>query len=82
MDESIDTRRVLLTFQPKTILMVYNFPLKSCKSCFYHRICLLYIMCMLKMRTVNDADGKTLARELTPLESIRDHNPKYLIMQS
>jgi predicted AAA+ superfamily ATPase len=29
--------------------------------------------------TVNDADGKTLARELTPLESIRDHNPKYLI---
>ena len=29
--------------------------------------------------TVNDADGKTLARELAPLESIRDHNPKYLI---
>lgn len=79
MDESIGTRRVLLTFQPKTILMVYNSPLKSC---IYHRICLLYIMCMLEMRTVNDADGKTLARELTPLESIRDHNPKYLIMQS
>ena len=29
--------------------------------------------------TVNDADGKTLTRELAPLESIRDHNPKYLI---
>ncbi len=29
--------------------------------------------------TVNDADGETLARELAPLESIRDHNPKYLI---
>ena len=29
--------------------------------------------------TVNDADGKTLARELAPLESIKDHNPKYLI---
>ena len=29
--------------------------------------------------TVNDADGKTLARELSPLESIKDHNPKYLI---
>ncbi len=29
--------------------------------------------------TVNDADGKTLARELAPLESIRDHNAKYLI---
>ena len=29
--------------------------------------------------TVNNADGKTLARELTPLENIRDHNPKYLI---
>ena len=29
--------------------------------------------------TVNDADGKTLARELAPLERIRDHNPKYLI---
>ena len=29
--------------------------------------------------TVNDADGKTLARELAPLENIRDHNPKYLI---
>ncbi len=29
--------------------------------------------------TVNDADGKTLARELAPLESIKDHNPKHLI---
>ena len=29
--------------------------------------------------TVIDADGKTLARELAPLESIKDHNPKYLI---
>lgn len=29
--------------------------------------------------TVNDAEGKTLARELAPLESIKDHNPKYLI---
>ena len=29
--------------------------------------------------TVNDADGKTLTRELAPLERIRDHNPKYLI---
>ena len=29
--------------------------------------------------TVVDADGKTLKRELTPLESIGDHNPKYLI---
>ena len=29
--------------------------------------------------TVNDADGKTLSRELAPLESIRHHNPKYLI---
>ena len=26
-----------------------------------------------------DADGKTLERELKPLESIRDHNPKYLL---
>jgi len=29
--------------------------------------------------TVNDTDGKTLARELSPLENIKDHNPKYLI---
>lgn len=29
--------------------------------------------------TVNDADGKTLARELSVLEKIKDHNPKYLI---
>ncbi|MBU9745623.1 ATP-binding protein [Lachnospiraceae bacterium ASD3451] len=29
--------------------------------------------------TVIDADGKTLERELKPLESIRDHNPKYLL---
>ena len=29
--------------------------------------------------TVNDADEKNLARELAPLESIKDHNPKYLI---
>ena len=29
--------------------------------------------------TVGDAEGKTLARELAPLKSIKDHNPKYLI---
>lgn len=29
--------------------------------------------------TVIDADGKTLERELAPLDSIRDHNPKYLL---
>ncbi|MBR2674033.1 MAG: ATP-binding protein [Mogibacterium sp.] len=29
--------------------------------------------------TVNDPDGKTLARELAPMESIKDHNPKYLL---
>ena len=29
--------------------------------------------------TVIDADGKTLERELTPLEAIKDHNPKYLL---
>ena len=29
--------------------------------------------------TVNDADGKTLERELAPLDAIRDHNPKYLL---
>jgi len=29
--------------------------------------------------TVNDAEGKTLTRELSPLERIQDHNPKYLI---
>lgn len=29
--------------------------------------------------TVVDADGKTLKRELAPLEAIRDHNPKYLL---
>lgn len=29
--------------------------------------------------TVNDADGKTLARELAPLEGIKNHSPKYLI---
>ncbi|MDO4266765.1 MAG: ATP-binding protein [Eubacteriales bacterium] len=29
--------------------------------------------------TVRDADGKTLERELAPLNSIRDHNPKYLL---
>ena len=29
--------------------------------------------------TVGDAEGKTLARELAPLNSIKDHNPKYLI---
>ena len=29
--------------------------------------------------TVGDAEGKALARELAPLESIKDHNPKYLI---
>lgn len=29
--------------------------------------------------TVIDADGKTLKRELAPLEAIRDHNPKYLL---
>ena len=26
-----------------------------------------------------DADGKTLERELAPLDSIRDHNPKFLL---
>ncbi|MDR0929317.1 MAG: ATP-binding protein [Oscillospiraceae bacterium] len=29
--------------------------------------------------TVIDSDGKTLARELAPLDAIRDHNPKYLL---
>jgi hypothetical protein len=29
--------------------------------------------------TVIDADGKTLERELAPLEAIKDHNPKYLL---
>ncbi|MCL2149969.1 MAG: ATP-binding protein [Dehalococcoidia bacterium] len=29
--------------------------------------------------TVNDADGASLRRELAPLESINDHNPKYLL---
>jgi predicted AAA+ superfamily ATPase len=29
--------------------------------------------------TVADGDGKTLARELAPLDSICDHNPKYLL---
>ncbi len=29
--------------------------------------------------TVIDADGTTLARELAPLDAIRDHNPKYLL---
>lgn len=29
--------------------------------------------------TVKDADGKTLERELRPLLSIRDHNPKHLL---
>ncbi|WP_303015542.1 ATP-binding protein [Holdemania massiliensis] len=29
--------------------------------------------------TVNDADGKTLKRELEPLDAIKDHNPKYLL---
>ena len=29
--------------------------------------------------TVIDADGKTLERELAPLDAVRDHNPKYLL---
>ena len=29
--------------------------------------------------TVFDTDGTTLARELTPLDAIKDHNPKYLL---
>ena len=29
--------------------------------------------------TVIDADGKTLERELAPLEAVKDHNPKYLL---
>jgi predicted AAA+ superfamily ATPase len=29
--------------------------------------------------TVIDSDGKTLERELSPLDSIRDHNPKFLL---
>ena len=29
--------------------------------------------------TVIDTDGKTLKRELAPLEATRDHNPKYLL---
>jgi predicted AAA+ superfamily ATPase len=29
--------------------------------------------------TVIDSDGKTLRRELAPLEAISDHNPKYLL---
>lgn len=29
--------------------------------------------------TVVDSDGKTLERELSPLDAIKDHNPKYLL---
>jgi len=29
--------------------------------------------------TVVDPDGKTLRRELAPLEAIKDHNPKFLL---
>jgi hypothetical protein len=29
--------------------------------------------------TVIDAEGKTLTRELAPLNAINDHNPKYLL---
>ena len=29
--------------------------------------------------TVKDVDGKTLERELAPLNAIKDHNPKYLL---
>lgn len=29
--------------------------------------------------TVKDVDGSILARELSPLDAIRDHNPKYLL---
>jgi predicted AAA+ superfamily ATPase len=29
--------------------------------------------------TVIDADGKTLGRELAPLDAIKDHNLKYLL---
>ena len=29
--------------------------------------------------TVIDADGATLRRDLASLESIKDHNPKYLL---
>ena len=29
--------------------------------------------------TVTDADGRTLERELAPLNAIKDHNPKYLL---
>ena len=29
--------------------------------------------------TVIDADGKTLQRELAPLDAISDHNPKFLL---
>lgn len=29
--------------------------------------------------TVIDADGKTLERELAPLDAVNDHNPKYLL---
>lgn len=29
--------------------------------------------------TVIDADGRTLERELAPLDAIKDHNPKYLL---
>ncbi len=29
--------------------------------------------------TVIDVDGRTLERELAPLDAIKDHNPKYLL---
>lgn len=29
--------------------------------------------------TVKDAEGKTLERELAPLDAVKDHNPKYLL---
>ena len=28
---------------------------------------------------MKDVDGKTLERELAPLNAIKDHNPKYLL---
>lgn len=55
------------------------------RGCLYYDECITFLkqgrLNTIKVAyTVNDADGKTLTRELAPLESIRDHNLKYLII--